>query len=192
MAERIIAVDIDDTLNNFSQTLRETDFAYHPRYALGEERFHELLAKVKAGHSEPTELLSTEYSYFKAQIHLQIYERGQARPDAVEFMQDLRASGWTIVICTYRDLRRSSEITRAWLRANGIPFDYLFRANNKIVFCRSWGIRYLIDDDPLNITHGGVHGVDVFYPAGLHAELDPHPTARSFLSFREVRQWIGN
>lgn len=190
MPEKIIAVDIDDTLNNFTETLRAGSFPFETHYGLPAERFAAMLARVKAGHSEQSDLLATEYSYFKAQIHLQVYTLGQARAGAVDFMQWLRANRWKIVICTYRDLRRSSAVTKQWLADYAIPFDYLFRANNKVVFCRSWGIRYLLDDDPFNILHGGAHGVDVFYPDGLHAGIPSHPTARSFASFEQVKSWI--
>ena len=190
MDRKTIAVDIDDTLNNFTPTLRSADFPFDPSYSVSEAAFHAHLPKVRAGHIETSELLSTEYAYFKAQIHQKVYAQGQARPDAVAFMQALRRDGWRIVICTYRDLRRSSEITRRWLDDNRIPFDFLFRANNKVVFCRSWGIEHLVDDDPLNSTHGGLHGVNVYYPLPAPAVVAPHTTARGFTSFEEVGQWI--
>jgi hypothetical protein len=189
MQRRTIAVDIDDTLNNFTHALRESDFPFDPGYSVSPERFHELLPKVRSGHIEKSDLLSTEYAYFKAQIHLKVYSLSHPRPGAIAFMQGLRRDGWQIVICTYRDLRRAGAITRRWLAANDIPYDYLFRANNKVVFCRTWGIEHLIDDDPLNSTHGGLHGVKVYYPLPSPAST-PHATARGFDSFEEIDAWI--
>ena len=190
MDRKVIAVDIDDTLNTFTQTLRETDFPYHPDYSVSEENFRLHLPKVRDGYSEKSELLSTEYTYFKAQIHLRCYELGRARPDAVAFIQWLRSINCDFVFFTYRVLRRANNVSRRWLAENQIPFDFLFRAANKIVFCKTWGIHHLIDDDPLNATHGGVHGLNVYYPAVAGKHPDAHSSARGFESFEEVKVWI--
>jgi hypothetical protein len=105
-------------------------------------------------------------------------------------MRWLRSASWRVVICTHRDLRRANACTRKWLGDNGIPFDHLFMAWNKIVFCRAWGIRHLVDDDPFNIAHGDRHGVQVYYPMPEKpGPLEPN-NARAFGTFDEVRRWI--
>jgi hypothetical protein len=108
----------------------------------------------------------------------------------VEFVRRLKREGWRVVICTYRDLRRAGAVTRRWLDDNAIPFDHLFMAANKIVFCRAWRIPHLVDDDPFNIVHGPAHGVNVYYPIlPRHAGLATGP-ARGFHSFNEIMPWI--
>lgn len=187
---RTIAVDIDDTLNDFSETLARRDFPYDPADSLPEETYARYLELIKAGDSEPSDLMSSGFNYCRFKIHRQCWQEARARPDAVEFMQWLRRNDWRIVICTRRDMRRGEEFTRAWLHENHIPFDYLFTAGNKVAFCMAWNIPHLIDDTEFNIVHGAPHNVNVYYPIlPIHASL-PHHGARGFRHFEEVRQWI--
>ena len=185
-----IAIDLDDTLNDFTETLGKSPFPYDETYALAETMFHGYLEKVRLNAPEPGELQSTKYTFFRYRIHERCYGMARARPDGVEFMRWLRQNGWQIVICTYRDLRRANDATRKWLRENDIPFDYLFMALNKIVFCKAWGIGHLVDDDEFNIAHGKQYGVNVYYPImGKHRSLPAHG-ARGFQTFAEVKRWI--
>ena len=48
MPDKTIAVDLDDTLNNFTQTLQGTPFAYDRGYAFSEEVFGNYLARPRA------------------------------------------------------------------------------------------------------------------------------------------------
>jgi hypothetical protein len=187
---KTIAVDLDDTLNDFTQTLQGTAFPHHPAYNLPPETFDKYLEMVRSGVPDANELLSTEYSYFYFKIHLECYKLAAARPDAVAFMQWLRANEWRIVICTHRDLRRSNDCTRKWLQDNGIPFDYLFMALNKLEFCKAWGIRYLIDDHLFNLSQGDRYDTQIFYPImSKHAQFAPLH-GRGFGNFEELKQWI--
>jgi 5'(3')-deoxyribonucleotidase len=187
---KTIAVDLDDTLNNFTHTLWETPFAYHERYAVAPGVFGEYLARLRTQPLVVEELLSTEFAYFRAKIHLECYRRAEARADGIAFMRWLRREGWRIVICTHRDLRTSYDATKVWLAENGIPFDYIFRAGNKIVFCKLWGIDILVDDNLFNILYGGQHGVRVFYPVNDQNRNAQGDGARSFETFDQVRPWI--
>ena len=132
---KTIAVDLDDTLNNFTETLRTTQFEHDESFAVSRATFDEYLERVRSNPLDTGELLSTEYTFFRAKIHLECIQRAKARADGVEFMRWLRQAGWRIVICTGRDLRRSYGHTRTWLDQHGIPFDQMFWAGNKIVFC---------------------------------------------------------
>jgi hypothetical protein len=204
---KTIAIDLDDTLNNFTETLQRTEFARDETHALSEETFQDYLAKVRCGRTESNGLLCTEYSFFRARIHRRCYELAQARSDGVRFTQWLRQNGWRIVICTRRDLRTAQDCTRRFLAENEIPFDYLFMTRNKIGLCKAWRIEHLIDDDPINIELGERFGVNVYYPAaaggrdrksevgGLASDLRPLASdlrlpARPFHTFDEIRPWI--
>jgi len=190
MAARIIAVDLDDTLNNFTETLQSTPFEREPTEPVSETAYGDYLRQVRGLDPDEGDLLSTEYTFFRARIHLRCFRLARPRLGAVPFMQRLRQDGWRIVICTQRDLRRSHDLTRDWLQTHGIPFDHLFMAANKIVFCRLWGIPLLVDDDLFQIAHGATYGVQVFYPAmNKHAELGS-TGARGFNSFAELYPWI--
>jgi hypothetical protein len=187
---RTIAVDIDDTLNNFTETLLSTPFTNDGSFSFPDATFERYLGALRRGDPEKSDLLSTEFAYFKYRIHHRCYELARPRPDGVEFMRWLRASGWRIVICTYRDLRRANDCTRKWLGDHGIPFDHLFMAWNKIVFCKAWGIGHLVDDHAFNSLNGRRYGVSVYYPIRPEqGDLEVHG-ARGFRSFEEVRPWI--
>jgi hypothetical protein len=187
---RAIAVDLDDTLNDFTETVRTTRFEYDESYALSRATFDEYLARVRTNPMDTGELLSTEYTFFRAKIQLEGIQRAKPRADGVEFMRWLRQAGYRIVICTARDLRRSYVHTKVWLDANGIPFDYLFWAGNKIVFCKLWQIETLIDDDSFNIEHGPRYGVNVYYPRNDRNRTATQSGARGFESFDEVKAWL--
>jgi len=193
---KTIAIDLDDVLNNFTETLQRMQFVHDETYALSEEVFQDYLAKLRSGWTESSDLLCTEHSFFRSKIHERCYELAEARPDGVRFAQWLRQDGWRIVICTYRDLRRAQDCTRKWLGDNGIPFDYLFMTGNKIGFCKAWGIEHLIDDEAVNIALGPRFGVNVYYPAAVRplvpqANLVPTPAAaRAFQTFDEIKPWI--
>jgi hypothetical protein len=188
--KRTIAVDIDDTLNDFTETLKRTPFAHDGSFSFSEETFNGYMERLRSGAPDGSELLSTEYSFFKYRIHHRCYELAKARPDGVEFMRWLRANNWRIVICTYRDLRRANDCTRKWLGDNGIPFNHLFMAWNKIVFCKSWGIEHLVDDHAFNAVHGRRFGVNVYYPRRQGQGNMGEHGARGFGAFGEVSQWI--
>jgi len=186
---KTVAVDIDDTLNDFSATLRRTTFPYSHKYALPEATFVEYLARIRNDTPEVGDRLSTEYSLFRYRIHEECYRLAAARTDGVAFMRWLKQEHWRIVICTRRDLRRANDCTRTWLYDNGIPFDYLFSAFNKIAFCRAWEISYLVDDDANSIAYGPSYGVRVFHPILREGE-DEAAAAGGFRSFDEVREWM--
>lgn len=187
---KTIAVDLDDTLNNFTQTLCGTPFPYHERYAVEPAVFDEYLERLRTKSDIVEDLLSTEFSYFRAKIHLECYRRAQARVDGVAFMQWLKRGGWRIVICTQRDLRTSYAATKAWLDENQIPFDYIFRAGNKVVFCKLWGIDILVDDNLFNILYGGQYGVRVFYPLTDQNRSSHGAGAQGFETFDQLKPWI--
>lgn len=187
---RTIAVDLDDTLNNFTETLQNGEFPYDAADSLSEATFERYLQKIRSGESEAADLLSTEYSYCRFRIHLSCYQKASARPDGVEFMRWLRENQWRVVICTKRDLRRANDCTKTWLKENGIPYDYLFMTSNKIVFCKAWGIAHLIDDSEFSIVHGEQFDVNVYYPImPVHQSLAPNK-ARGFRTFEDVKRWI--
>jgi len=175
------------------ETLQNTEFTYDdssPMCAgITPETFQRYLDQLRNGGNDHNELLRSEFSYFKNKIHLKCYQLAKARPDGVEFMQWLKANQWRIVICIYRDLRRS-DCTQQWLHDHHIPYDYLFSAQNKIAFCSLWKIKYLIDDDLFNITWGEKYGVNVYYPQMPKHLGIPKNNAKGFNSFTEVRQWI--
>jgi hypothetical protein len=187
---RTIAIDIDDTLNNFSEILHGTNFTHNETYPFPDAKFDEYLATLRKETADEATLRSREFSFLRQTINGECYVSAVARPDGVEFVQSLKEDGWRIVICTHRDLRRTQAPTRQWLNDNGIPFDYLFIAVDKLAFCKDWGIEYLVDDHLYSIRLAGEYGVNVFYPIMAKHGKSEARLARGFRSFNEVRQWI--
>ena len=187
---KTIAVDLDDTLNNFTVILKQTEFKYDNSYGLTQEEFNQYIHKLQNKEKDDNELMSTKYSYFRYNIHEQCHKRAIARPDGIEFMQWLRKNNWRIVICTYRDLRKANDYTKEWLNANHIPWDYVMGARNKIVFCKLWGIKHLVDDDNFNISYGESYGVNVYYPILTQYNGIQQTSGRGFNAFDEVKKWI--
>lgn len=187
---KTIAVDLDDTLNNFTETLQNTTFIFDESYGLTKETFHKYIDKLRNHARDESELLSNEFSYFRYKIHEQCYKAAKAKPEGVEFMQWLKNNNWRILICTYRDLRRASDCTKKWLKDNNIPYDYLFAVNNKIIFCKVWQVNTLIDDDEFNILYGEEHGINVYYSImDKHKDIQK-TAAKGFHKFSEVKKWI--
>ena len=189
---RTIAIDIDDTLNNFTEILQGTKFPYNESYPFPAEIFDKYLTMLRKETADESVLLSRDFSFLRQTINGECFERAVARPDGVEFVRWLREEGWRIVICTQRDLRRAEGPTRKWLHDNGIPFDYLFIAVDKLAFCKDWGIEHLVDDHLYSVRFADKYGVNVFYPIMAKHEKSEAQRARGFRSFNEVRRWIQN
>ena len=187
---KTIAIDLDDTLNDFTETLFKTRFAHDPAYGISADTFDKYVEMLRSGLPEANDLLSTEYSFFSYKIHSECYKLSAARPDGVEFMQWLRANRWRIIICTHRDLRRVHDATRDWLNQNGIPFDHLFRALDKVEFCKAWGIQYLVDDHPYTLACEDRYDIQIFYPILPKHQALKARRARGFRRFDELKEWI--
>ena len=187
---KTIAIDIDDTLNNFTEILRGRAFSHDESYPFPAETFDKYLEMLRTERAGEDDLLSTEFSFFRQRINGECFELAVARGGAAEFVRWLRDTGWRIVICTQRDLRRTDGATRKWLKENGIPFDYLFIAVDKLGFCKDWGIEYLVDDHLFSVRYADEYGIKVFYPIMAKHDKTAAKMARGFTSFTEVRQWI--
>lgn len=187
---KVIAVDIDNVLNDFSATLAGAEFKYNDSYGLSREEFANYLALVKGDGWAESKFLTNKFSDFRYRIHAQCYNLAQADPDGVQFMHWLKDNSWKIVICTKRNLRLTGEGTKKWLQANDIPYDYLFMVYNKIAFCKLWEVPYLIDDDILSITQGELYGIKVYYPVLAKPDSGFLRPATGFSRFEELKQWL--
>ena len=189
---KVIAIDIDNVLNNFDETLENTAFEYDAddSHGLSSEEFDRYLAGVKSGADNEGKFLTTKFSDFRYRIHKRCYQLAQANADGVRFVHWLKERQWHVVICTKRDLRLAGDCTKQWLAANNILYDYLFMASNKIVFCNLWKVEHLIDDDLLTITYAAQHGIQAYYPIMPKHKGLPQTGAKGFAQFEEIKQWI--
>ena len=189
---KTIAIDLDDTLNNFTETLQKTPFPHDPTDGMSEETFQHFLKKMRQGEGDTSELLSNDYASFCGKIISLCHEQALPRPDGIEFMQWLKTNQWRIVICTFSDLRSDGDRIRQWLNNHQIPYDYLFMAVNKLDFCKARAIDFLVDDHLLNVQYGSRYGIQVFYPIMTKHKTVETNGARGFTSFNELKRWIQN
>ena len=76
---RTIAVDIDDTLNNYSEILSNHEFQYSDSYHLSEEDFRRYIALIKSAAPDKEETLCTQYSHFKIKMQIETWDRAPMR-----------------------------------------------------------------------------------------------------------------
>lgn len=194
--DKVIAIDIDDTLNNFTETLEKLKVKYKDYKWLydDEEQFNKDIAKIKNNGFNKEDFKDSKYSNLYYSLHQEVYIKAKARQDAIKFMKWLKRNNWKILILTYRDLRYVLKDTKDWFNKYKIPYDYFFHTNNKVIFCGIWKIKYLIDDNPYNIVGAPGNGINMFYPIiKNNEELVSKPTGSTpFNSFDELYEVIKN
>lgn len=173
--KKIIAIEIDDVLNNFSETLNNAGITYNPMlHSMKNPLFKKCIYNLESG--ELTD------------IGKNVMNSTEIVTGCAEFLDWLKFDGFRIILCTDRDLRFAYHITTNWLIKNKIQYDYLFNADNKLELCNQMQINYLINEkyiysDTLNI----------YYPENpnkIKINLNLKNKTRSFHDFKEVKQWI--
>jgi FMN phosphatase YigB (HAD superfamily) len=144
-----IAVDIDSTLHDYWDVLSEISvrrfgvkLPYEEQLTWGLTRLRpeQLALCVKESYSEERILAGVPY------------------PGAVEAVRGWREGGNSVYVASNRaaDCR---EVTAAWLRAIGLPFDDLLCSARKLERCVELGIELLIDDSPMSIAGALERGI---------------------------------
>lgn len=175
-----IAVDIDDTLNNWQTMCVD----YANRYTGRALNFAEMkeygLSKFFGWNQE-------ERQAFWQRYELESYRRAQVRPGAAEVLRTWRRAGWYIVILTARPWRPPTEaVTRAWLEDNGIVYDELVFDADKAAFCRRRRVAVLVEDAPHNVLPCSEAGVRVFMPCQPYNAAVEHARVVRFTDWREL------
>jgi hypothetical protein len=152
---KVIAVHLDDTLNNFTEVLQTTDFSFEPDYGLSEADFTRFITQMRAGLDEENNLLSTPFSFFKSCLYQKCYNLAHVRASAVLDLQRLKRDGCKICICTKRDLRRAIGSTKSWLNANHVPYDCIFKVPDLARFCRDWDIDMVMEGSSIVPSDNG-------------------------------------
>ncbi|MDQ7092931.1 hypothetical protein REC12_04965 [Desulfosporosinus sp. PR] len=168
---KIIAVEIDDVLNNFASMMNEMGIIYDARlHSIADPLLKKCLYKLEEGGLTPTAE--------------KVMESAVARDDSVVFLRWLSERGWTIILFTYRDLRFAYDQTIKWLNDHQIQYDYLFSVDNIINFCQDMKIQCLISAQPFQVAN-----LTVFSPAGSDKK-NLRDGLYEFYYFEEVGQWI--
>lgn len=164
---KTIAIDIDDTINNFGEVLAGLKLDHKDYSYIDAERFDEYVDIVKRGRASDGENIPY-IGRFLLDVHRRCFKEAKARLDAIKFVNWLKDNNWRIIVLTYRDLRGAEDITKEWLRENGISYDYIFSSDNKPLFCKLWGIDHLIDDTMVNLILAPQYGVNTYYPINVN------------------------
>jgi hypothetical protein len=162
-----IAIDIDSTLHHYWP-----EFAAAARRRFGVElpydeqpweidrlRPEQVEACVRETHSDERILAAEPY------------------PGAVETVRAWHEAGHFIHITSHRR-PDAHDVTAAWLRRIGIPYDDLHCSDDKISRCVELGIDLLIDDSPVNLTRAA--------DAGLRTATLAHPWNRDVCEEEDV------
>lgn len=167
--DKVIAVDIDNVLNDFDDILGKVEFPYD----------------------------KTNSSWGSAwnHAHKLAHVQAKVKQGASEFLCYLKQNNYRVIIMTRRDLRYALEYTKIFLKNNNLPYDDILQSNIKAVTCSLWNIPILIDDEiePIMLSNKLSNPVQVYYPImDKHNGIaeDPHITAIGYHCFKELKQWI--
>lgn len=197
--DKVIAVDIDNVLNDFDDTLSKIEFPYDKSNSSwgsvhhSEEEFTQKLAMIK---QQKTELhYDRTFNAMWNQAHKLAHLQAKVKQGAAEFLWYLKENNYRVIIMTRRDLRYALEYTKNFLENNKLPYDDMLQSNVKAVTCSLWNIPVLIDDEiePIMLSNKLSNSVQVYYPImDKHQGLaeDPQITAIGYHCFKELQQWI--
>jgi hypothetical protein len=125
--QKTFVLAVDDLLNDFSKKLRAFD---REQCNKNDPALREFLYDMKNGRLTDA----------GQQI------MGTAKPDAdgIRFTEWLAQSGFTVFLCTDRDLRIAYHETEKWLKMQRTRYDGLFAADDPIEFCQQIGAQYFL------------------------------------------------
>lgn len=197
--DKVIAVDIDNVLNDFDDTLRKIEFPYDKANSSwgsvhhSEEDFVRKLDIIKQQKAELR--YDKTFNAMWNHAHKLAHMQAQVRSGASEFLWYLKQNNYRVIIMTRRDLRYALEYTKNFLKNNNLPYDDMLQSNIKAATCSLWNIPILIDDEiePIVLSNKLSNPVQVYYPImDKHKGLaeEPQITAIGYNCFKELKQWI--
>lgn len=163
----IIGVDIDDTLTDIRDQLKEAALNYAK--SLGkeinnddtyiEDRNNGNTYKVKYNFNDE------ELVRFFKEVQEEIVKNVKPRKGVEEAIKKLREEGHTIIIITARDSKLHDdpyELSKTWLDKNGIEYDKIIvNAQEKDIICQNEKVDLFIDDQLANCTKVSKTGIQV-------------------------------
>lgn len=166
---------LDDVLNTFSQTLHEMGVRYNAKtQSISERRFISVFY-TRLGKLTP--------------IARKAMGETAPRPEGLAFLKWLKENGWTIILCTNRDIRLAYDITKMWLDLHNAEYDYLFTATAPAGLCIDIGSSFMV----YNLPDGSVNHLSVVSFAPSESGEGKLPVVLGdFQSFEEVKQCIIN
>ena len=170
---KAITIMIDDVLNNFTQMLGDMGIEYNPKLeTICDQKFRDIF------YTPEGELTPAAKKAMGGTL---------AKRDGIEFSQWLKENGWTIVLCTDRDIRMAYDITKKWLDEQGVRYDYLFTATTPAGLCVDMDITLMV----YNLPNGDENHFNVvcFKLTAPDGQKRPFLLG-DFQNFEEVKQCI--
>lgn len=170
--EKSIVVMLDDVINFFTKTLRELSVNYDPKTQSIAQRKFLSVFYTRTGELTP--------------VAKKAMGETPPNPEGLGFLHWLKEGGWTVILCTNRDIRLCYGVTKNWLDRHGAEYDYIFTATAPAGLCIDMGCSFLVynlpDEDGEHITVAG-------FPRPGRGEAQP-VILGEFRTFEEVEQCI--
>lgn len=172
--EKSVVVMLDDVLNTFTDTLHKMGVSYNPKRQSISDRSFLSVFYTREGQLTP--------------VAQKAMGKTPPRPDGLAFLRWLKEGGWTVILCTNRDIRLAYDVTKRWLDAHGAEYDYLFTATTPAGLCIDMESSFLVYNLP---DDSGDHlNVVTFAPSPFGVK-EP-VVLGDFQTFEEVKQCIQN
>lgn len=163
--EKVVIVDIDDVLCEFRYDFAQWLFETYGINADVESAEYYFINDLKSAGVNPE-------GVFEKFIEDGGFRKISEVTGAVELTQKLKDDGYYIHLLTARpgNNLRCVYDTYTWLESNGIKFDKLSFASEKLRWCMQseyWiknSIAFAIDDSPKHAAEYAKHGIKVFLP----------------------------
>lgn len=134
--KKSIVIMLDDVVNNFSENLAALGVDYNPKSNLVTERNY-----ISIFFDDNGDLSETGR---KAFCETKKDENG------INFVNSFFDKGFTVILCTSRDIRLCYKETKEWLVTNKVKFSYLFTATAPAGLCIDMSVPYMVYNLPEN------------------------------------------
>lgn len=151
-----IGIDIDDTLTDIRDELKEAALEYAKELGKNVNLSSKYVEDKNNGNAyqEKYGFSYEELKYFLKNIQEEIVKKAKPRQDVVEVIKNLRKDGHKIYIITARDNEFHDDpyaLSKNWLDKNNIQYDKLIvNAREKAKICIKQNIDLFIDDQLAN------------------------------------------
>ena len=184
MKNKIIGIDLDDTITNIRESMHEEADKFAKSKGLKIIDDTKYLVGEKYGFTE------SELEEFFKNYRIKIVENAKVRSGAKDVLKKIINLGYKIIIITARnskDYDNPYEFTKNWLDKNEIPYTKLIvNVKNKKEICKEEKVSIFIDDMPSNcLDVAGLSNIKVYIMDNVDNYLQDNCVKRIY-SFLEL------